>query len=117
MTYDRNTILTTLAALDAGYTALIEGRGTMWTARDVKAIRDAMTGLLADTKDLSKSVLSLAAQRAEFRIDRDALAAALQKLMTVDVKGHQLQDRLQFTTPGREILDECRAALDRVRSS
>ena len=116
MTDDRNMVLTTLAALDAGYTALMEGRATLWTAREVKAMRDAMTVLIEDNKDLGKSAISLAVQRAEFRIDRDALAAALQKLMAVDVKGHQLQDRLQFSTPGREILDECRAALDRVRS-
>lgn len=40
------------------------------------------------------------------------LAAALRGVMTMDVRGHQLQDRLQFTTPGRTLLDPARSALD-----
>jgi hypothetical protein len=39
------------------------------------------------------------------------LARALRAIMAMDVRGHQLQDRLQFTTPGRALLYPARAAL------
>lgn len=42
---------------------------------------------------------------------QDKLADALRTVLNMDVKGHRLQDRLQFSTPGRAIGDECLAAL------
>ena len=42
----------------------------------------------------------------------DALRAALQALLALDVKGHQLQDRLQFSDAGQALLAQCHAALD-----
>jgi len=42
------------------------------------------------------------------------LLAALQALMALDVKGHALADRLQFSDSGRALLDQCRAALLKV---
>lgn len=39
------------------------------------------------------------------------LAEALTVLMEMDVNGHQLQHRLQFSTAGREILEICNKAL------
>lgn len=39
------------------------------------------------------------------------LAACLRAIMAMDVRGHQLQDRLQFTPPGRALLYPARAAL------
>jgi hypothetical protein len=39
------------------------------------------------------------------------LRGALQALLSMPVKGHALQDRLQFSTPGREILGRCFDAL------
>lgn len=39
------------------------------------------------------------------------LLEAVNVLMTMDVKGHQLQDRLQFSTEGRAILDKVSVAI------
>ena len=42
------------------------------------------------------------------------LLAALRALMSLDVKGHALADRLQFSDSGRAMLDQCRAAIARA---
>jgi hypothetical protein len=39
------------------------------------------------------------------------LRGALQALLLMPVRGHALQDRLQFSTPGREVLGRCLDAL------
>ncbi len=39
------------------------------------------------------------------------LLDALRALMALDVKGHALADRLQFSDAGRAILDQCQQAL------
>lgn len=39
------------------------------------------------------------------------LLAALKAVLTMEINGHQLQDRLQFSTAGREILEKSRAAI------
>lgn len=51
------------------------------------------------------------AQWWELEQQRDGLLDALRAILTMDVKGHQLQDRLQFSTPGRALLDQCNAAI------
>ena len=56
--------------------------------------------------------LDAAAELRRMSAQRDALHAALQALLALDVKGHQLQDRLQFSDAGRALLAQCRAALD-----
>ena len=47
---------------------------------------------------------------------KDDLLAALRALMALDVKGHTLANRLQFSESGRELLDQCQAAIDRATS-
>jgi hypothetical protein len=42
------------------------------------------------------------------------LLAALRALMALDVKGHALADRLQFSDAGRALLNQCRAAIARA---
>lgn len=42
---------------------------------------------------------------------RDGLLAALQAVLRIDVKGHQLQDRLQFSEAGRDILEQALATI------
>jgi hypothetical protein len=42
------------------------------------------------------------------------LLTALRALMALDVKGHALSDRLQFSDSGRALLDQCRAAIARA---
>lgn len=44
------------------------------------------------------------------------LATSLRAIMTMDVRGHRLQDRLQFTTPGRDLLYPARDVLTRFDS-
>ena len=48
---------------------------------------------------------------------RDELRAALGTVMRMDVRGHQLQDRLQFSDPGRAILHQVNSALARASGS
>ena len=43
------------------------------------------------------------------------LLEALVTVMEMDVKGHQLQDRLQFSTAGREILSKVNAAIAKAK--
>jgi hypothetical protein len=45
----------------------------------------------------------------------EKLLAALETLMLMDVKGHALQDRLQFSTAGRAILERARAAIAKAK--
>jgi len=42
------------------------------------------------------------------------LLEALRALMALDVKGHALADRLQFSDAGRTLLAQCRAAIARA---
>jgi hypothetical protein len=42
---------------------------------------------------------------------KDDLLAALRALMALDVKGHALADRLQFSDAGRALLHQCQAAI------
>ena len=47
------------------------------------------------------------------RLERQnaALIAALERVLRMDVKGHELQDRLQFSETGRDILAQAHAAI------
>ena len=42
------------------------------------------------------------------------LANALRAVLAIDVRGHSLADRLQFSDSGRAILNQARAALEKV---
>lgn len=66
-------------------------------------------------------VLELAIEdlmRDKYRLmrQRDELLAALERVLSMDVKGHELRDRLQFSRSGREILHECNSALTSVKA-
>jgi hypothetical protein len=43
------------------------------------------------------------------------LLDALRALMALDVKGHALADRLQFSDSGRALLDQCCAAIEKAK--
>lgn len=45
---------------------------------------------------------------------RDELLEALRALMALDVKGHALADRLQFSDAGRALLHQCQAAIEKA---
>lgn len=47
--------------------------------------------------------------------ERDELLAALCSVLSIDVKGYQFQDRMQFSSAGRAILDQCNAAIYRIK--
>lgn len=88
-----------------------QDRASAEAINGLKLARIAVSEMIEDNKDLMQAAQLLSVERAEFRRERDALANALRTVMTMDVKGHQLQDRLQFSTPGREILEQCNSAL------
>lgn len=77
--------------------------------RDVDAWKEAIkcgceTGGIPEGTALVAVPALLAAQR-------DQLLAALERIMQMDVNGHALQDRLQFSPAGRAILEQCQAAI------
>jgi len=45
------------------------------------------------------------------------LLAALQTILAIDVKGHELRDRLQFSTDGRAIIEQCNKAIAKAIGS
>ena len=47
--------------------------------------------------------------------ERDGLLAALYSVLSMDVKGHQFQDRMQFSSAGRAILDQCNSAIYAIK--
>lgn len=63
-----------------------------------------LTGVNALADDLK-------AERDELRVQVEAMRTAIDAVMTMDVRGHHLQDRLQFSTEGRDILEKVNAAL------
>ena len=65
-----------------------------------------------DLLPLTPATAGLLRQRETLQRQVSDLRAALQALLALDVKGHQLQDRLQFSDAGRALLTQCRAALD-----
>lgn len=51
---------------------------------------------------------------ADVEAQRDELLEALRALMALDVKGHALADRLQFSDAGRALLHQCQAAIEKA---
>lgn len=72
------------------FTIASDYNGAMQDHRDLVAARAAVADLIAQ---------------------RDELRDALDTVMRMDVRGHQLQDRLQFSDPGRAILHQATSAL------
>lgn len=60
----------------------------------------------------SRSGASWMTEEAFLRAKLAQTQAALLTLLSMPVKGHQLQDRLCFTPEGRSILEQARAALE-----
>ena len=74
-------------------------------AAELRKLHDDNENTLRHFNDAVEAYKNMSAQR-------DALQSALQALLALDVKGHQLQDRLQFSDAGLALLAQCRAALD-----
>ncbi|MBI5270649.1 MAG: hypothetical protein HY856_13340 [Burkholderiales bacterium] len=51
-----------------------------------------------------------AAELRRLHAECEALRSVVDRLLSMDVRGYTLADRLQFTTAGRSILDAARAA-------
>jgi len=66
--------------------------------------------LEAECREKQRSIDTLVQQR-------DELLLALKSVMRTDVKGHELQDRLQFSPAGRAILDQALAAIGAVNQA
>ena len=80
--------------------------GTPTTGRHM--IAGAKPGYLAEVRDCGSGDVQA---NASLIAAAPALLDALQTLMAMDVKGHQLQYRLQFSTAGREILNKAISAI------
>lgn len=61
--------------------------------------------------DVAVACANAEQERDELRAQVEAMRTAIDAVMTMDVRGHQLQDRLQFSTRGRDILNKVNAAL------
>jgi hypothetical protein len=81
------------------------------------ARRPAPPVVLQDASSVqADTVLHLMREQAALRAKLVQTQAALLTLLSMPVKGCQLQDRMQFTPEGRAILAQARAALeDRVQ--
>jgi len=53
---------------------------------------------------------------AQVRTAAPELLAALEALLSMDVKGHSLLDRLQFSTDGRALSEKCLAAIAKAKT-
>lgn len=63
---------------------------------------------------MTESEFSKIYSAATVKTTEQALLEALQSLLRLQVKGHDLQDRLQFSDAGRDVLAKCRAAIERA---
>lgn len=67
-----------------------------------------LPGMLMHNEVLANAALLIAAPE---------LLAAIEVLMRLDIKGHQLQDRLQFSDSGRAVLAQCSAAIAKAKGA
>lgn len=65
--------------------------------------------LPAGAPELHEVVLAGEYERLELECER--LRETIRQLAALDIRGHQLQDRLQFSTDGRALLDRINSAL------
>jgi len=77
-------------------------------------IDDTTEAIVTDEGDSICDVRGASAADLSLIANAPALLAALRALMSLDVKGHALADRLQFSDSGRALLDQCRAAIARA---
>jgi hypothetical protein len=64
-----------------------------------------------------ENLLDARAATAELIEQRNDLNASLEIVMHMEVRGHQLQDRLQFSDVGRAILHQATSSLARAKGS
>ena len=79
--------------------------GLMIYGADSSQVADLRGDLLDKGEALANAKLISAAPE---------LLEALQSLLRLQVRGHELQDRLQFSDTGRDVLAKCRAAVERA---
>lgn len=89
---------------------------------DVLSIIDRASLYVRESKDAMRhdDLLDLESARAAVAgmvEQRNDLIAALEAVMRIDMRGHQLQDRLQFSDVGRAILHQATSALARAKGS
>lgn len=66
-------------------------------------------------KTADESELWAADRIEQLETERDELLAALRSVLEMDVKGYQFQDRMQFSSAGRAILDQCNSAIYAIK--
>lgn len=112
---DRNVAADAIEALLDERSHLQQRNVTAWNEGHAKGARELKTYIQQSAEARTADAWGntrLTEALLEVENERDKLRAALQALLALDVKGHQLQDRLQFSDAGRALLAQCRAALD-----
>ena len=92
---------------ETGFKGLVHGSYYDTLAAELATVKKVAYGNIELMEE--RDTLRTANQRLEGEVAR--LREALSELMRLDVAGHQLQDRLQFSNSGRDILHKCQAAL------
>ncbi|MFZ6773071.1 hypothetical protein ACO0LB_10195 [Undibacterium sp. SXout7W] len=83
-----------------------------WLDDDSEPVSNELKAAFPDGFESYTTPLYLLPPDAEdLRKENEQLRGALTAMMKMKVKGHQLQDRLQFSDDGREILNKVNAAL------
>lgn len=81
---------------------------------DVRRLRAERDELRAEVDRITAAGRAHIRRAAAFEAQRDELLAALRALMQMDVRGHTLEHRLQFSDAGRELLGMASAAIARA---
>lgn len=69
-----------------------------------------LAGALLEPVVLDKHAMQAADELRRLHAECEALRSVVDRLLSMDVRGYTLADRLQFTLAGRSILDAARAA-------
>lgn len=73
--------------------------------------REDKAGASAALSEIARLQTQLAASQAQVV----ELADALQAVLRMELRGHELQDRLQFSEPGRKLLMQCQISIAKVK--
>lgn len=111
---DRNAAADAIETLLDERSHLQQRNAIMWNEGHAKGARELKTYIQQSAQAQKADAWGnarLTETLLEVEDERDKLRAALRAVLALDIKGHQLQDRLQFSDAGRALLAQCRAAL------
>lgn len=85
----------------------------MTTQPQPEALR--LADRLSGVNYLPDDTVKAAAELRRLHAECEALRSVVDRLLSMDVRGYTLADRLQFTLAGRSILDAARAAKEQSK--